>query len=220
LMTNDKLTSKLTCWALILQEYESKVTHWPGITHQNAYTMSRKPLTTSKDFLEATQYFDQIPIAHVSYASSCLTLLQCNLVEHPIVDIWEDLDTLRFLQLGEYPPQITSSHRDRIQQWSKWYSWRDNHLLWCFSQGDRVVPPSHEQFGLIQKVHLELVHFGIKRIYSLLALHYHWRGMYAQVYNVIARCEQHDRMRTFFPLNSSFFLHSLFRACSIISHVI
>jgi hypothetical protein len=35
LMTNDKLTSKLACWALILHEYEFKVIHRPGITHQN-----------------------------------------------------------------------------------------------------------------------------------------------------------------------------------------
>jgi hypothetical protein len=28
------------------------------------------------------------------------------MVKHPIVDIWEDLDTLRFLQHGEYPPQV------------------------------------------------------------------------------------------------------------------
>jgi hypothetical protein len=76
--------------------------------------MSRRPLTTSEDFLEARQDFNQIPTIHVSYASSYLTLLQCNLVEHPIVDIWEDLDTLRFLQHGEYPPQVTSSHRDCI----------------------------------------------------------------------------------------------------------
>jgi hypothetical protein len=53
LMTNDKLTGKLTCWALILQEYEFKVIHRPGITHQNANTMSRRPLTTSEDFSEA-----------------------------------------------------------------------------------------------------------------------------------------------------------------------
>jgi hypothetical protein len=33
LMTNDKLTSKLTCWAIILQEYEFKVIHRPSITH-------------------------------------------------------------------------------------------------------------------------------------------------------------------------------------------
>jgi hypothetical protein len=58
--------------------------------------MSRKPLTTFEDFSEARQDFDQIPTVHVSYASSYLTLLQCNLVEHLIVDIWEDFDTLRF----------------------------------------------------------------------------------------------------------------------------
>jgi hypothetical protein len=40
------------------------------------------------------------------------------------VDIWEDLDTLRFLQHGEYLPQDTSSHRDRLQQRSKRYSWK------------------------------------------------------------------------------------------------
>jgi hypothetical protein len=61
-----------------------------------------------------------------------------------------------------------------------------------------MVPPPHEQPGLIQKVHLELGHFGIKRTYSLLAPHYHWKGMYAQVRNIIARCEQCDRVKTSF----------------------
>jgi hypothetical protein len=113
-MTNDKLISKLVCWALILQEYEFKVIHRPSITHQNANTMSRRPFTTSKDFLEATQNFDQIPAIHVFYAFSYLALLQCSLVEHPIVDIWEDLDIMKFLQHREYPPQVTSSHWDCI----------------------------------------------------------------------------------------------------------
>jgi hypothetical protein len=73
-----------------------------------------KPLTTSKDFLEARQDFDQISAIHVFYAFSYFALLQCNLIEHPIVDIWEDLDTLRFLQHEEYPPQVPSSHCDYI----------------------------------------------------------------------------------------------------------
>jgi len=81
--------------------------------------MSRRPFTTFKDFSKARQDFNQILVIHVSYASSYLTLLQCNLVEHPMVDIWEDLDILRFFQHEEYPPQITSNHRDRIQQRSK-----------------------------------------------------------------------------------------------------
>jgi len=91
--------------------------------------MSRRPLTTSEDFSEVRQDFDQILTVHVSYAPNYLALLQCNLVEHPIVNIWEDLDTLRFFQHGKYPSQITSSHRNYIQQQSKHYSWRDNHLV-------------------------------------------------------------------------------------------
>jgi hypothetical protein len=114
-MTNDKLTNKLTCWVLILQEYEFKVIHRPSNTHRNTDTMLQRPFTTSKDFSEAKQDFDQIPIVHVSYAHNYLALLQCNLVEHPIMDIWEDLDTLRFLQHGEYPPQVTSSHQNCIK---------------------------------------------------------------------------------------------------------
>ncbi len=111
--------------------------------------MLRRPLITFEDFLEAKQDFNQIPAIHVSYASNYLALLQCNLVEHPIVDIWEDLDILKFFQHGEYPPQITSSHWDRIQQWSKRYSWKDNHFIRCLPQGDRMVPPPHERLGLI-----------------------------------------------------------------------
>jgi hypothetical protein len=120
------------------------------------------------------------------------------LVEHPIVDIWEDLDTLRFLQHGEYPPQVTLSQRDRIQLQYKRYSWGDNHLVQCLPQVDKVVPPPHEWPGLIQKVHSKLRHFGIKHTYNLLAFYYHWKGMYAQVQNIIVRCEQCDRVKTSF----------------------
>jgi hypothetical protein len=151
-----------------------------------------------EDFSETKQNFDQIPAVHVSYASSYLVPMQCNLIEHPIVDIWENLDTLRFLQHGEYPPQVTSSQRDRIQQQSKRYSWSDNHFVQCLPQGDRVVRPPHEWHGLIQKVQSELGHFGVKHIYSLLTPYYHWKCMYAQVQDVIARCEQCDKMKTFF----------------------
>jgi hypothetical protein len=74
-MTNDKLTGKLACWAFIFQEYEFNVIHRPGITHQNADTMSQRPLITSEDFSGAKQDFDQIPVVHVSEAFSYLALL-------------------------------------------------------------------------------------------------------------------------------------------------
>jgi hypothetical protein len=47
------------------------------------------------------------------------------------------------------------------------------HLIQCLPQGNRVVPPPHEQLNLIQKVHSELGHFGIKHTYNLLTPHYH-----------------------------------------------
>jgi hypothetical protein len=77
--------------------------------------MSRRPLITFEDFPEARRDFDQILIVHISDAFNYLALLQCNLVEHPIVDIWEDLDTLKFFQHGEYLPQVTSNQQDRMQ---------------------------------------------------------------------------------------------------------
>jgi hypothetical protein len=57
------------------------------------------------------------------------------------------------------------------------------------SQGDIVVLSPHERLGLIQKVHSKLGDFRVKCTYSLFAPHYYWRSMYAQVRNVIARCE-------------------------------
>jgi hypothetical protein len=55
--------------------------------------MLRRPLITFEDFSKVRQDFDHILAIHVSYAFSYLALLQCNLVKHPIVDIWEDLNT-------------------------------------------------------------------------------------------------------------------------------
>jgi hypothetical protein len=38
----------------------------------------------------------------------------------------------------------------------------------------------------------------LKRIYSLFTLHYHWKGTYVQVRDVVAKCEQCDKVRTSF----------------------
>jgi hypothetical protein len=61
-----------------------------------------------------------------------------------------------------------------------------------------MVPPPHAQPGFIYKVHLELGHFGIKHTYSLLIPHYHWKSMYVQIRDIIARCELCDRVKTSF----------------------
>jgi hypothetical protein len=169
--------------------------------------MSRRPLTTFEDFSEARQVFDHIPTIYVFYASSYLALLQCNLVEHPLWIYGRTWILQGFLSMGNtFPSHINStwSHTTMVQM--VLMEGQSPHSM--FTQGDRVVPPPHERLGLIHKVHSELGHFGIKRIYNLLAPHFHSRGMYAQVRDVIARCEGCDRVKTsfssrhlmFFPL--------------------
>jgi hypothetical protein len=67
LMTNDKLTGKLVRWALILQEYEFKVIHQPGIPcHANPslpLKISQKPGKTSTGF-QQYMYLMHLIILH------------------------------------------------------------------------------------------------------------------------------------------------------------
>jgi hypothetical protein len=219
-MTNDKLTGKLLHWAFILQEYEFKVIHRPGITHQNTNTMSWRPLITFEDLSEARRDFSRIPTIHVSYASNYLVLLQCNLVKYPIVDIWKDLDTMRFFQHGEYPPQVTSSQRERIQQWSKRYSWRDITLSNAYHKVTEWF--FHHMNGLVlfkrYTRSLDTLELNIFIAFSLLIT----IGKVCMLKTKMSLLGVNNVIEWELPslFDNSRFLHSLFRACSIAGHVI
>ena len=49
LLTSNKLTGKHARWALILQEYDFKKVHRPGLKHANADVCLRHPLPTIVD---------------------------------------------------------------------------------------------------------------------------------------------------------------------------
>lgn len=86
-MINDKLTSKLACWALILQECDFKIIHRPGVTHQNVGTMSTtSPLSTSVDFSDVRQDFDQVAVMSPFHASTYFSLLQMNAMS--LTNLW------------------------------------------------------------------------------------------------------------------------------------
>ncbi len=59
------------------------------------------------------------------YLIHLVILHYCN-VTWLSIPLWIYGRTLRFFQHGEHPPQVTSSHRNCIQQWSKRYSWRES----------------------------------------------------------------------------------------------
>jgi transposase InsO family protein len=51
---------------------------------------------------------------------------------------------------------------------------------------------------LIKHAHEDLGHFGVRRTYSLLQIHYWWRGMQLQVQALVARCVVCDRVQASF----------------------
>ncbi len=114
LMTNDKHIGKLVCWRLFFTSMSSRLFTDPVLHIRTQILCHGNPSLPLKIFQKSGKTsirFQQ----YIFYASNYFALLQCNLIKHPIVDIWEDLDTLKFFQHGEYPPQVTSSHRDCIQ---------------------------------------------------------------------------------------------------------
>jgi hypothetical protein len=62
----------------------------------------------------------------------------------------------------------------------------------------KVVPAPEERVKLIKHAHEDLGHFGVQRTYSLLQIHYWWRGMQQQVQAMVARCVVCDRVRASF----------------------
>jgi hypothetical protein len=60
LMNKPDLTGKHARWALSLQKFTFVITHWPGITHQNADVPSRYPQSSKIDTTGARLDEDQI----------------------------------------------------------------------------------------------------------------------------------------------------------------
>lgn len=119
-------------------------------------------------------------------------------------DIWVDEPTMQFLRTGQHVEGLTTAQRERVQQRSRRYYWRDDYMIRVLPTGaERLVPPPHERAALIHRVHDDLGHFGIKRTYSLLVPHFHWKGMYLQVRDVVMKCEQCDRVKASFTQDTA-----------------
>jgi hypothetical protein len=97
-------------------------------------------------------------------------------------DIFEDVDVMKYLKDGEVKVTWSTKERDRVLQRAKWFVWERTHLLRLWSNGTKkVVPTPEERVKLIKHAHEDLRHFGVRRTYSLLQIHYWWRGMQQQV---------------------------------------
>ncbi len=151
----------------------------------------------------------------MAYASNYLALLQLTWLSIPLWIYWRTWTLWGFFSMGNTLLKL----RQVIGITYKRYSWRDNHLVRCLPQGDRVVPPPHEQPGLIQKVHSELGHFGIRGIIAF--------SLSITIGNVCMFKSKTSLLGVnsvinweLSPFNNSHVFHSLFKACSIAGDVI
>lgn len=88
--------------------------------------------------------------------------------------------------------------RDGIQHMTRHYTWHGDNLVKTFPLGDWVLPPISERHALISRVDAELGHFGVKCTHSLLAPHCSRFGMYEQVRDGLARCQECGHVKTSF----------------------
>jgi len=220
LMTNDKLIGKLARWALILQEYEFKVIHRPGITHQNMDTMSQRPLTTSEDFLEAGKtlsrfqqymYLMHLVILHyynVTWLSIPLWIYGRTWTLWGFFNMGNTLPKLHQVIGIAYNSGLNVTHGGTIISFDAYHKaieWFLHHM------NDLVLFKRYIRS-------LDILELSVLITFSLLitireVCMFKFETSLLGVNNVIG-------WELLSLLDSSCFLHSLFRACSIAGHVI
>ena len=72
LMNSRTLTGQHARWALCMQDFDFTIKHRPGVTHQNADTLSRFPLPTTEDGTGARMDEDEDEEEHTTGQASAL----------------------------------------------------------------------------------------------------------------------------------------------------
>ena len=79
----------------------------------------------------------------------------------------------------------------------------------------RVVPPPADRPKLIQDMHEQAGHFGVKRTAQLLLNTYWWKGITEDAAATVRRCQVCDRVRATFDAHQLCCGPCLSRACPI-----
>ena len=103
LMQSQSLSGQYLRWSWILSEYDFKIVHKPGITHQNADVPSRDPIDSFKDFTGARAYAFMTRFTNrqemlrslseatdsMSSSRACLALVATCMATSPAFTPWE-----------------------------------------------------------------------------------------------------------------------------------
>jgi hypothetical protein len=200
----------------MLMEYDFKVVHRAGLVNMDADGLSRNPIPSQANAIGARWHVDDGEDSLPGWYCStflCLLVMHGDTTEEATVaivdedggeesggakDIFEDVDVMKYLKEGEVKATWSTKERDRVLQRAKRFVWKRIHFMRLWPNGTKkVVPTPKERMKLIKHAHEVLGHFGVRRTYNLLQIHYWWREM-QQVQALVARCVVCDRMRASF----------------------
>ncbi len=122
-------------------------------------------------------------------------------------DVWDDAQTLTYLQTGTL--EGDRAMKRRVVKRAKHYRWTAGELRRVMFDGTyRKVPPPGEREELIRATHEQCGHFGRRRTCHLLSTSFWWKGMTADVAECVRNCAACDRVKATFNVRHAH-LHPL-----------
>ena len=114
----------------------------------------------------------------------------------PRKDIWMDPAAIQWLQDGEHAEGLTRSERNRVIHRVRHYLWRSGQLVRRMPDGShRTVPRPEDRAPLIQRLHEQTGHYGVRRTAHMVMSGHWWHSLQADVAKVLRKCGVCDRVR-------------------------
>jgi len=107
-------------------------------------------------------------------------------------DITEDIPTLHFLRMHEYPEDAPETEKARIRSKSGRYAYIDDHLV--HQKTGKPIPEVNKRAGIIQNLH-KLGHFGVTKTIHMVQQRYWWWGLTDMVKQEVKNCKHCKLLR-------------------------
>ncbi|KAL5481633.1 hypothetical protein EMCRGX_G021832 [Ephydatia muelleri] len=164
-----------------------------GKSNTNADALSRNPVGP------ATQQVEEVQVAAIQTDGTVAELLAAEPQQVQQVDFREEqkkdphvMQTIRFLEEGELPQEEKQARKLALQ--APMFAVTDGILYYVETKGGvrRVVLPKHLQRQLVEESHggRYAGHFCVPKVYSMLAKHWWWEGMYTDVLQFCRSCPE------------------------------
>ncbi|CAI5521996.1 unnamed protein product [Closterium sp. Naga37s-1] len=101
-----------------------------------------------------------------------------NLASETALDIWDDTNTLFFLEKGVVDPALSTVEKRRVRARGKNFEWRDGRLLKKIKGELKPVPRKEERRDIIAFLH-GLGHLGVPRTTDLVKKQYDWASIHS-----------------------------------------